>query len=208
MLNPGIYYLKVEGKGNIYAPNYASLGSYSLLGSTGSGSLPLRRLELRGSINNDLHQLDWIIDADEQVTRQVLEVSTNGRNFSTLTDAALASRNYIYRPNAAGIIQYRLNVTFDNNRQYYSNVITLRKNGSNAGPKLINNFITSNSLEVLSPGDYNYAVYDYNGRTVARGTLVNGSNVINTEGVAAGGIYVIRFTNGSTGQWMDKFVRQ
>ena len=32
MLNPGSYYLKVEGKGNIYAPNYASLGSYSLQG--------------------------------------------------------------------------------------------------------------------------------------------------------------------------------
>ena len=28
ILNPGLYYLKVEGKGNIYAPSYASLGSY------------------------------------------------------------------------------------------------------------------------------------------------------------------------------------
>ncbi len=32
ILNPGTYYLKIEGKGNIYAPSYASLGSYALKG--------------------------------------------------------------------------------------------------------------------------------------------------------------------------------
>ena len=37
MLNPGLYYLKVEGKGNVYAPAYASLGSYSLKGSIEGG---------------------------------------------------------------------------------------------------------------------------------------------------------------------------
>lgn len=33
ILNKGIYYIRVEGKGNIYAPEYASLGSYSMKGT-------------------------------------------------------------------------------------------------------------------------------------------------------------------------------
>ena len=51
-LGAGVYYIKVEGKGNQYAPNYASLGSYSLLGRATPGSpLAVRKLELRGSVN-------------------------------------------------------------------------------------------------------------------------------------------------------------
>jgi hypothetical protein len=37
----------------------------------------------------------WIIDADEQVIKQVLEISTDGRNFSTLTESPVASRSTI-----------------------------------------------------------------------------------------------------------------
>lgn len=207
-LNAGTYYLKVEGKGNVYAPNYASLGSYSLQGTTGLSALPLRRLELRGAINNDLHQLSWTIDADEQVIRQVLEVSADGRNFIPLNDAAATLRNYAYRPNAAGTLQYRLNVTFDNDRQYYSNIVTLRKTGTNPRPQLISTFITGTSLEVQSPGSFNYYIYDYNGRSITSGKIINGSNIIRNAGLAAGGMYIIRFNDGGTGVWTDKFVRQ
>ena len=99
-----------------------------------------------------------------------------------------------------------MNVTFDNGRQYYSNVVTLRKNGATTGPKVISNLITANSFEVSSPGIYNYAVYDFNGKTLVQGKLTNGSNIITPAGMTAG-IYVIRFTNG-TGQWLEKLVRQ
>jgi hypothetical protein len=207
-LNAGTYYLKIEGKGNQYAPGYGSMGAYSLQGLTGLAALPLRRLELKGSLNNDLHQLNWLIDADEQVVRQILEISTDGRNFTTLTDAGAALRNYIYRPNATGAIQYRLNVIFDNDRQYYSNVVTLRKSGNNPKPQLISNFITGSTLEVLSPGTFNYDVYDYNGRTVASGKIINGSNILRHAGFAAAGMYIIRFNDGGSGVWTDKFIRQ
>lgn len=206
MLNPGIYYLKVEGKGNINAPNYASLGSYSLQGNFIAGALPLRRLELHGTLNNDEHQLNWIIDADEQVTKQILEISYDGRNFIPLTESPVASRTYAYRPNISGTVQYRLNVTFDNGHQYYSNIITLRKTGAAPGPKLISNLINSGSIEVSSPGVYNYSIYDLNGKTLAQGKLVNGSNIINA-GSITNGMYIVRFTNGAE-QWMEKLVKQ
>lgn len=206
ILNTGTYYLRIEGKGNIYAPNYASLGSYALQGNWSISTLPLRRLELHGQMNSDRHQLSWIIDADEQVTQQILEVSSDGRNFNAVIQADNNNRAYEYRPSISGTLQYRMNVTFDNGRQYYSNIVTLRKNGATTGPKVISNLITAASFEVSSPGIYNYAVYDFNGKTLVQGKLINGSNIITPAGMTAG-IYVIRFTNG-TEQWMEKLVRQ
>jgi hypothetical protein len=206
MVNPGIYYLKVEGKGNIYAPNYASLGSYSLQGIFTPGSLPLRRLELHGKMMNDEHHLDWIIDADEQVTKQILEISTDGRNFNEVTQSPVASRSYIYNPHINGTVQYRLNVTFENGKQYYSNIITLRKTGATTGPKLISNFINKGVIEVSSPGIYDYSVYDLAGKTLLQGKLTGGSNNINS-GSISNGMYLIRFTNG-TEQWIEKMLRQ
>lgn len=206
MLNPGTYYLKVEGRGNVNAPNYASLGSYSLQGIFTAGALPLRRLELHGTLNNDEHQLSWIIDADEQVTKQILEISSDGRNFITLIQSPVASRSYAYSPNISGTVQYRLNVTFDNGRQYYSNIITIRKTGAAPGPKLISNLINADAIEVSSPGVYSYAIYDLNGKTLVQGKLANGSNIINTGSITSG-MYIVRFSNG-TEQWMEKLLRQ
>ncbi len=205
-LNAGVYYIKVEGRGNVYAPNYASLGSYSLQGSFIAGALPLHRLELRGQLNGDLHQLNWIIDADEQVAEQVVEISTDGRSFGPVTQPANIDRAYAYRPNLTGPVQYRLHVTFDNGRDYYSNVVTLRNTGTNPRPRVINTVVNSNTIEVSSPASYEYLVYDLNGKTLAQGKLQTGSNMISAPGMT-GGMYIIRFTNG-TEQWIDKLIKQ
>ena len=207
ILNPGTYYLVVEGKGNMYAPNYASLGSYALQGSFTAGSiLPLRRLELTGELINDKHKLNWLIDADEQIISQVLEVSTDGRHFSPVTTPASADRQFLYRPYVSTAAQYRLNVTFDNGKQYYSNIVTLRGNGSVVRPKLLNNLINNNLITVNSPGNYSYTIYDMNSKVTHRGQLSIGLNNINADRIT-GGLYIIQFSNGLE-QWTDKFVRQ
>lgn len=205
-LNSGTYYLRIEGRGNIYAPNYASLGSYSLQGTYGS-TLPVHKLELRGQRNGDIHQLNWTIVADEQIIKQVLEVSTDGRNFGPVTEPATADRTFAYNPNNSSTMQYRLSVLFDNGRQYYSNVVTLRSS-NNPRPRIISSLVNSSAVEVSSPGNnYEYALYDLNGKTLALGKLQTGSNNITATGMAAGGMYIIRFTNGPE-QWMEKFVKQ
>ncbi len=204
-LTHATYYLKVEGKGNIYAPNYASLGSYALQGNFILGTLPLRKLELRGELVSDKHRLNWVIEADEAVTKQILEVSTDGRNFSPVTESPNDLRSFMYKPYVTTTAQYRLNVTFDNGRQYYSNIIALRNTGSVDWPKLVSN-ITNNNVVVTSPGTYSYAIYEFNGKIISKGQLTNGLNNINTTTIT-GGMYIIRFTNGSE-QWVDKFVKQ
>ncbi len=204
-LNAGTYYLRIEGKGNIYAPNYASLGSYSLNAKILNSTLPLRLLKLQGEINGEKHKLNWVIDADEQVTEQVLEVSTDGRNFSPVTTADAAARTYSYKPFVTTTAIYRLSVTFDNGKQYYSNMVTLRNTGTNDIPKLVTNVIGAENIRVSSPGNFDYAVFDMNGRPVAKGQLTNGINNISGAALSSG-MYIIRYSNAGE-QWTDKLIR-
>jgi hypothetical protein len=206
-LNAGTYYILVDGVGNAYTSEYGSLGSYSILAQQSPPIvLPLRRLELHGELNGDKHQFDWIIDADEQVTQQVLEISTDGRNFNPVTHPLNTERTFIYKPGVTTTAQYRLNVTFDNSRQYYSNVVTLRQTGSSARPQLVSNFINTNSILVNSPANYFYIIYDFNGKALSKGQLTNGLNTVAAIGMTRG-MYIIRFDN-NTEQWTDKFIKQ
>ncbi|HYM93909.1 MAG TPA: T9SS type A sorting domain-containing protein, partial [Chitinophagaceae bacterium] len=207
VLNSGTYYIKVEGKGNIYAPNYASLGSYSLQGAMKiNTTLPLRKLELHGSTNSDKHQLNWLIDADEQVIKQIVEVSTDGITFSPLTQPENIARSYAYTPLVSGTLLYRLNVTFDNGRQYYSNIVTLKQFDITPRPQLKGNLVTTGNIIVSSPGNFNYTIFDFNGKVTNKGQLTNGTNNIHASAMIPG-MYMIRFDNGRQ-QWTDKLVRQ
>jgi hypothetical protein len=206
-LTPDTYYIKIEGKGNIYAPNYASLGSYSLQASfIPSTVLPLRRLELHGAIDGDKHEFNWIIDADEKITEQVLEISTDGRHFSPVVESPVNARSFIYKPYVTTAAQYRLNVTFDNGHQYYSNIVTLRQAGNTPRPQLVSNLIATNNIAVSSPGNYSYTIYDLNGKMMNKGQLTNGINNI-TSTTMPRGMYMISFA-GVSEQWIDKFVQQ
>jgi hypothetical protein len=153
-LTAGTYYLKVQGTSNLNAPEFASMGRYLLNAQlSDAGTLPLRVLRLMGTLAADKHNLTWIIDADEQITSQVLEVSVDGRTYAPVnstTDGAM--RAYNYRPSAnGGTLLYRLNVTFDNGKQYYSNIVAIKQTGNVETPKLITNIINNNRIGITSP---------------------------------------------------------
>ena len=68
VLMPDTYYLRVKGKGNIYAPDYASLGSYTVNATFSPGStLAVQKLLMKGTNENKQHKLDWEVVADENV---------------------------------------------------------------------------------------------------------------------------------------------
>jgi len=205
-LNPGTYYISIDGVGNAYTNEYGSLGSYSILAQEAPPIvLPLRRLELQGDANGDKHQFSWIIDADEQVVEQILEISTDGRNFIPVTQPSNNDRVFVYRPNVTSTAQYRLNVTFDNGKQYYSNVVTIHPTGLIQRPVLVSNLIY-NVMKVNSPGNYSYSIYDLSGKSIGKGQLTNGLNTISAGNITAG-MYLIRFANDND-QWTDKFIKQ
>lgn len=206
-LTPGTYYLLVDGKGNQFASEYGSLGSYSMKGDLSPFRvLPLHKLELKGTNNNGLHQLNWEAVADETITKQVIEVSSGGSSFHQLTEVGMGARSYSYYPNASNALQYRISVTFDNGRQYYSNVINLRSNQTSQKPVLVSNLIKTSVLQVNSPASYNYTITDLNSRVLAQGKLAEGYSDISL-GSVANGAYLIRFVNNGE-QFVEKFVKQ
>ncbi len=159
-VNAGTYYFRIDGKGNIYAPEYGSLGSYSLQATISDASLlSIRRLELRGRLDGDMHSLSWLIDADEQVMKQVIEVSNNGINFTPLDQPNNVLRNYSYHPLDNRPLLYRMHITFDNLKEVYSNVIAIRQ-GKAVKPQLVGNTISGNSVTVNSPANYHYQIID------------------------------------------------
>lgn len=207
MLNPGTYYIRVEGKGNQFAPNYASLGSYSLHGiATPNAVLALRKLELNGRKNGDKHEFTWTIDADEAIEEQILEVSTDGRNFVPLFQPDGDTRAYIYRPHDGTPSQYRLNVLFAFGKRHYSNVVTILPQTAAQEPQLVGTVVTTGTIVVTSPRNYNYYILDINGKVMSKGEVTSGVNHIQA-GDMKSGLYMIRLAD-NTQQWTYKFIRQ
>lgn len=205
MLNAGIYYLRLQGKGNSFTSAYASLGSYNLLGQFGAGIiLPLHKLELHGIVEKGQHKLDWDIEAEEAVVKQTLEVSTNGQNFQVAAQPGSSERTYNYFAGTGANLYYRLNVEFDNGRQYYSNIVSLGDNKARK-PSLVSNLVRGN-LTINSPGLYNYSIIDLNGRLVSKGSLSQGINTISTSTMNSG-MFIIQYLNDNS-RFTEKFIRQ
>lgn len=206
ILNAGTYFLIVDGMSNQYASEYGSLGSYSIQGTfVPAAPLPLRRLELNGIIVNGIHKLKWLIDADEEVTEQVLQVSSNGRDFETVTQVSSAARTFQYAPFHSGNLQYRVSVRFDNGRHYYSNILILKNTNAIAKPQLVSNTV-SGSLSVISPAHFNYSIFDATGRFMAKGNLHQGNNNVPISMINTG-TYFIHFFNGDQ-KFSELFIKQ
>jgi hypothetical protein len=206
-LNAGNYFIRVRGIGNINAPEYASLGSYTVNAAyTVASTLPLHKLELKGIAKSNKHDLSWEVVADEKITNQTIEISTNGIDFQQLTNAGTTATVYSYTVEKEGMLYYRLNVSFDNGRNYYSNIVMLKSEVVPvAKPYLVGNAVRSNVV-VNSPAAYNYAIYDLNGRVVSKGQLVQGINNISSSTLTSG-MYIMQYYNNSQ-QLTEKFIKQ
>lgn len=205
-LGSGTYFIRVAGKGNAYAPEYASLGSYSLSAviSTGGGStLAVRKLELQGHKENGRSLLGWVVDADDAIAIQSLEVSANGNDFYPVAQLSPAARNYTDAAVQGGRNFYRLKVGFANGKQQYSNTLNLLA-VHEVRPELATNTVRT-ALTVNSPAAFDYLVTDYSGRLLSRGRLVEGRNTVPTQ-MLNSGMYLISFNNGRE-QYTERFIK-
>ena len=207
LLPEGTYYLKVDGSGNIYATEYGSLGSYRLEGVLiDMGVLTVRKLTLKGTNEAKAHMLSWEVDADEKVAKQVLEVSENGRYFTTVAEPQNLVREFKYLPSANTTLQYRLKVLFENGKQMDTNTVVLKSASTNGKPQLIGTLVSSSTIIATAPSLFNYTVYDFSGRLLNRGIINQGTTTINT-GITNSGTYIIHFSN-SENTYVEKFVKQ
>jgi len=174
VLNPGTYYVLVQGAGNINTSNYGSLGSYTMKGSYSPLALEnIEQVVLLGKVNNEDHELRWNIFSNDQINSIILESSLNGTNFNTQTAFFSNETQFNYLPHLTGKIYYRLKLLLLNGEIMYSNVVSL-----NATKKVVKVFTVStlvhSEIEVKAIQNFKFQLADISGRIIKTGTVNKG----------------------------------
>jgi hypothetical protein len=188
-LPAGTYYLLIDGAGNANISDYGSLGSYTLSGF--SGTLPIRSVQLTGSLdNNGRHILNWSILSDEPLQYITAEVSLDGSRFSPLHTLTGTASGFAYQPYETGDLYYRLHVVSAIGEKVYSNIIKIKNSGKVPGNFSVSTLVNAQLL-ISAAENYRYAVSDLSGRVLMTGSAAKGINKLNMDNKPAG-VYVIQ----------------
>ena len=173
-LNPGTYYLVVEGTANANLPEYGSLGMFNLSGTTGT-ALPIYKFILKGRTVNGMHELTWQLKSDESVPKIQVEASTDGIIFNDIAEVHGSIRSFITK--AYGKISYyRLKLKTGAETVHYSNIVTVQKEQKEKW--LLHNQIIDNNITITATQDALYELLDTNGSILQKGRITNGTNRI------------------------------
>lgn len=203
VLSAGTYYIKVYGTGNGNIGAYGSLGGYTISGST--GALPIHDVSLSGTVDKGKHNLSWRIIADEPIKTIEVQTSDDGSNFSALTGVNAASTKFAYQSYKINTVFYRLKVTSVLEQTVYSNTIAL-KGAANAGKLFSVSTLVQNEIVINAAENYQYSLYDLNGRSVYSGTGIKGMSRIDVSGKAKG-MYIIQLISNDHKQ-TERIIKQ
>ncbi len=203
ILNAGTYYIKVYGTGNNNIGPYGSLGLYTISGTL--GGLPIHDVSLSGKTEKNKHNLNWNIIADEPIKTIQVETSNNGSNFTALTTVTSTAKTFSYQPNKNSTVFYRLKITSVLNQTVYSNTIALKAAG-NAEKLFHVSTLVQNEIIINAAENYQYALYDINGRVASSGTGLKGINRLDISSQSKG-MYIIQLFNNEQRQ-TERIIRQ
>ncbi len=194
-VNAGTYYLRLSNAANSNVSTYGMLGDYTVSGAALPSTLPVQSMKLNGKANNNKHELNWNIVADEPIESISIETSTNGMSFGSIQKVSGNSTNFDYLPSENKTIYYRLLVTTASQMKYYSNVVALREVGGQSKFDVVTNIISKNEIALNSKGSYNWRLIDMSGRALANGRTTNGFNLIQ-PGTLNSGMYLLQVIDG------------
>jgi hypothetical protein len=205
-LSSGTYYVVVEGTSNDHLAKNESLGYYSIEASPLT-ILPIHRLALSGKANDGMHNLNWAYEADETVQLVEIQHSKDGVSFETLAQVSPGTKTFSWKPLADNAPFYRVRViTANDERSYYSNIVTLREEADAKATVRIMNTLVVNSIVVNADKEANYQVLDGTGRLLQRGKLISGTNNIDITN-AQKGLILLRI-QGEMGANTWKLIKQ
>ena len=205
-LNTGTYYLVIDGSGNSNTTNYGSLGSYTISGTFSPVSVtPIRSIALTGRVANNKHDLNWNIVTDDPIKSIELESSKDGSNFQLLTSVPADARRFMNDPFNSATLYYRLKVTSIIYQTAYSNIISLKSNGTNAA-KFIVSSLVQDEIMINAGENYQYLLLDARSRVMAKGNNSAGINKINITNVP-NGIYVMQIVS-NTERMTERIIKQ
>ncbi len=204
-LSSGTYYVVVEGTANDHLVKNESLGYYSIEASPLT-VLPIHRLALSGRASEGTHNLNWSYEADETVKHIEIQNSKDGERFETLAQVSAGTRSFTWKP-LSNAPFYRVRVvTANDDRSYYSNIITIRDQYDDKAAVRIMNTMVVNSIVINTDKEASYQVLDGTGRLIQRGKLVSGTNNIDITN-AQKGLVLLRI-QGETGVNTWKLIKQ
>jgi hypothetical protein len=205
-LNSGIYYVLLQGTGNVNTTSYSSLGSYTISGTfVEAAALPIRDVALTGKTDNDKHSLSWNIIADEAMKTIVVQSSTDGRFFTTLATVEPKLSSFTYTPSVNADIFYRLKVTSVIDQTAYSNIVALKSTAQFTKAFKVSTLV-HNEIVVSGTEEYKYQIVDIQGRVVATGESNSPVNRINVSNIP-NGMYIIQMINNRQKQ-TERIIKQ
>ncbi|MBC8034951.1 MAG: hypothetical protein H7Y03_12440, partial [Chitinophagaceae bacterium] len=203
-LNAGLYYVLVDGVGNINKSDYGSLGYYSMNGNL-NVVLPVHEFKLQGGVSNGSHALNWSFKADEEIKGIVLESSDNGISFLSMIVLNQATRNFRYK-SLHPVTYYRLKaITVNGEKEYLSNVLTLKNNSNQQEQVQLSSNIITSTINIKSSGNHPFELMDATGKLISKGMLRSGMNQVQVPGNALGLLF-LRLSDGIN-QWTEKLIK-
>ena len=178
--------------------------------------LPVNLLSFNALYNQNVVELDWTISDEENISDYSIERSIDGIHFTSINSQSSMNssiqKNYnavdANFPDDANKLYYRLRITGLSGSLYYSKVIVVNINSSNAdlniSPNPAKNFININ-FSTPSDGDYAIDIIDVKGAVVnhSHKILTKGKNSWAMNGInnLSAGTYIIRLSNGTDFQY-------
>lgn len=204
-LNMGTYYLVVDGAANANLDEYGSLGYYNLSASV-LELLPVHRLFLAGSANDNGHNLTWTYRADEVVKETIIETSGDGIHFNFLAKLPASAASFSWKPIDDHAVYYRVKVVIAaDGKAFYSNIIEVGQSTSEKDIDVISRIVTDD-ISIRTRKNFAYQLFDATGRMLQRGTLTPGSNQIYTSGMKSGVLFLRLQHKNET--FTEKFIKR
>jgi hypothetical protein len=204
ILNAGTYYIMVDGTGNLNIGEYGSLGAYTITGV--NGALPIHSIALSGNNNNNRHNLNWNIIADEPIKEIDIEAADDAINYKKIATIAGSAIKFSYLPLQNNKVYYRLKVTSVINQSVYSNTVILNKINNTADNIFKVSTFINKEITINANVPYQYQLTDINGRILNKGNAVAGFNNINISN-QPNGIYIIQLYSNNYRQ-TERIIKQ
>ncbi|TCJ17796.1 hypothetical protein EPD60_06315 [Flaviaesturariibacter flavus] len=188
--NATTYHFKIIEYNGIDAPVYNTADFLAASAGTTGSVLPVSWLYVRGHEHAGTVRIEWAT-AQEQNTQHFVVERSSGNGFEAIGTVAAAgnsssTREYTFtdlQP-AGGLLHYRLRQVDSDGRFRYSATVQVRgKNGAQA--LLLQNPVQGNIALRCGAAGF-YTIVDATGRSLARGTLQAGMQLIPASGMAPG----------------------
>jgi hypothetical protein len=173
VLNAGTYYLSADGINNQNVSDYGSVGGYVLSGTVTPVPSSSPVVLLSGSIRQNMHLLKWDALDRASLVKTYLEQSFDGVRYLPITTVPLEANYFSQEPLVSGKVHYRLRMILADESVYFSDAVILSSNTLS----VLNTFVRD-QVQVNSPGDYQYQLYDELGRLYQQGRVVKGLNTL------------------------------